>query len=64
MVLITINWLFLVFEYDNPCIKVSIFLVGRIPLPMATNSSVIIRNANQYSFKLAIVRYTVAALCM
>ena len=53
MVLITINWLFLLSKYDNPLKYVSIFPVGRIPLPMVTNYmySVMIGNINQYSFK-------------
>ena len=44
MVLIAINWLFLVSKYDNPLKYGSIFRVGRIPLPMVTNSSVMIRH--------------------
>ena len=50
MVLIAINWLFLVSKYENPLKYVSIFPVGRIPLSMVTKSSVMIRNVNQYSF--------------
>ena len=51
MVLIAINWLFLVSKYDNTLKYVSIFPVGRIALPMVTNSSVMIRNLNLNSFK-------------